>query len=88
MDASERALLQEAVDRTRRIETRQAKHLTALGFETGARKPIWKGGVVGVVEVPSLATSLVDIISVIPELWDDEVEVEYREQRLGWVLRP
>lgn len=80
-------LLQEAVDRTRRIETRQAKYLTSIGFDAGVRRPLWADGAV---EVPSPASSIVDVLSVVPDAWDkeDEIEVTYRGQLLGVVLKP
>ena len=80
-------LAQESVDRTRRIETRLTKYLAHLGFETGARKPVWAGGVV---EVPSPSTSLVDCLSVVPDAWDREGEIAimFRGRLLGCVLKP
>lgn len=82
------ALVQETVDRTRRIETRQAKYLESIGFDTGVRKPIWNDR--GFVEVPSVSTSLTDCLSVIPLAWDkeDEVFVVFRGRNLGSVLKP
>lgn len=86
MDAADRALLQECVDRTRRIETRQAKHLTAMGFETGVRKPIWSEGTI---DAPSPAISVLDCVSIIPTSWEAELEVPvlFRGRILGYVLR-
>jgi hypothetical protein len=79
-------MLQEVVDRARRIETRQAKHLTALGFETGVRKPVWEEGTI---DAPSPAISLLDCIATIPPVWDDELEVPvlFRGRLLGYVLK-
>ena len=79
--------MQECVDRMRRVETRQAKHLTALGFETGVRKPLWAEGTI---EAPSPAISLMDCVSIIPSNWENDLEapVLYRGRLLGYVLRP
>ena len=78
---------QETLDRARRIETRLTKYLEAIGFETGARKPVWNGDGV---EVPSPATSLTDCLAAIPEGWDDELEVPvtFRGQVLGYIALP
>lgn len=80
-------LVQESVDRTRRIETRLTKYLTSIGFETGAKRPEW---VDGAIEAPSVATSLADLLSVIPEGWgeEDEVTVMFRGQPIGGILKP
>ena len=80
-------LLTEAVDRARRIETRQARYLTSIGFDTGVRRPVW---VDGAVEVPSPAASIVDVLSVVPDVWDKEdlIDVTYRGRCLGSVLKP
>jgi len=81
------ALIQEAVDRSRRIETRLTKYLVGIGVETGVRRPVWHEGTV---EAPSPATSLMDCLSVIPATWDpnEEVLVIYRGRPLGCVLKP
>jgi hypothetical protein len=81
-------LLQEAVDRTRRIETRITKWLVAQGFETGVRRPTWSEA--GAVEVPSISASLTDILATIPETWpsDEEVFVTFRGRCLGSVVKP
>ena len=78
----------EAAERCRRMETRQAKHLASIGFDSGTRLPLWYDD--GVVEVPSRVTSLADIMSVVPENWDRhyEITVIYQDQILGVVLRP
>jgi hypothetical protein len=78
----------EAAERTRRIETRLTKWLVSEGFETGSQLPVWYDD--GVVEVPSRATSLTDIQSVVPIDWDRdyEITVMFRGHVLGVVLRP
>lgn len=86
MDNTALALLQEVVDRTRRTETRLTKYLEAIGFVTGARKPVWQGGAI---EVPSPATSLTDILSVVPDTWnpDADIVVLCHGHTLGYVLK-
>ena len=78
----------EACDRLRRVETRQAKYLASIGFDTGARMPLWHDD--GVIELPSRATSMADIMSVVPEDWDRDYEiiVLFQGQVVGAVLRP
>ncbi len=80
-------LLQEAVDRMRRVETRLTKFLVSIGFDTGVRQPIWNDGVI---EVPSPACSLVDILSVVPDDVDADtlVDVTHRGRLLGSVIKP
>lgn len=86
MDAN--SLLVEAVERTRRIETRLTRYLTAIGHETGSRKPLWLGD--GIVEAPSLGVSLLECVAAVPPEWDrdDEVTVMHKGQLLGCVLKP
>lgn len=81
--------LQEVVDRTRRIETRLTKWLTANGFETGARKPVWNEADHSIV-VPNASTSLADCLDVFPaELGDlDAAAVVHGGRLLGYVMRP
>ena len=84
-------LVKDIADRARRVETRQAKYLESIGFETGVRKPVWVQTNDGAsIEVPSPATSLVDCLSVVPPLWDqdEEIDVTYRGTLLGSVLKP
>ena len=78
----------EAVDRLRRVETRQAKWLASIGFEAGTRMPLWHDD--GVIDLPNRATSFSDIVSVIPEDWDRdyEIAVVFRGEVVGSVLRP
>ena len=87
MDNTALALLQEVVDRTRRTETRLTKYLEAIGFVTGARKPVWQGGAI---EVPSPATSLTDILSVVPDTWNRQTPTcssLCHGHTLGYVLK-
>jgi hypothetical protein len=81
--------LQEVVDRTRRVETRLTKLIIALGFETGARKPVWDAEHHSIV-VPNASTSLADCIDVFPaELGDlDAAPVVHEGRLLGYLMRP
>ena len=78
----------EAAERSRRIETRLTKYLASIGFETGSRTPLWYDD--GVVSIPSRATSLVDILSVVPDSWDRnyEITVVHKSDVIGCVLKP
>lgn len=51
-------------DRTRRIETRLTKCMEHLGFDTGVGRPEYRRGSV---HIPSLSTSLQDILAAVPE---------------------
>jgi len=56
--------LDEVVARARRIETRLTSFLEAQGHETNVKRPIWDAR--GIVDVPSLRTSVEDILGAIP----------------------
>jgi hypothetical protein len=78
----------EIVQRLRRVETRQAKWLASIGFDSGTRMPLWHDD--GVIELPSRVTSFADIMSVVPEDWDRDYEITilFNGQVMGAVLRP
>ena len=67
--------IKEIADRMRRLETRFTKFMELQGFDTKVRRPLFHDGVV---EIPSLACSLQDILGVIPTTWDQNDEVEVR----------
>lgn len=70
---SEELQLQEVVDRCRRMETRLTKFLETQGFDTKVRRPLWRNGEV---IVPSMATSLHDVLATIPAEWNKSNEVQ------------
>lgn len=53
--------------RVRRLETRMTKFMEAQGFDTGCLRARWLGD--SVVEVPTPACSLKEIMSLIPADW-------------------
>jgi hypothetical protein len=63
--------LKEIAARGKRVETRLTKYLGSIGFESGAQTPIWADGMV---HVPTAASSLQDILRVIPAGWLKEVD--------------
>lgn len=80
-------LIVEIGDRCRRTETRLTRYLTAIGFDTGGRRPVW---VAGAIEIPSRSTSLLDCLSVIPDAWDreDDIAIMFGGEVMGYVLKP
>ena len=80
--------LRQVEKRLCRIETRITKQMIAQGIDTGARMPLWFDD--GVIEIPARATSMADIMSVVPEDWDRDYEITvlFQDQVVGAVLRP
>lgn len=79
-------LMREAVDRLRRIETRFTKYLESQGFDTKVRRPVFhKVAEQGVVDIPSPATALKDIITAVPGDWDvdDEITIVHKGEWMG-----
>ena len=66
-------LVRETNDRVRRIETRLTKYLEAQGFDTQVQRPGWDNGTIS---IPSLGCSIEALLSVIPEGWDPEEDIE------------
>lgn len=69
-------VLKEIQDRARRIETRLTKFMEQQGFDTGVARPWFHDGRV---RIPSRASSIIDILGVIPAEWVEQ-EVEIFEQ--------
>jgi len=60
--------LQEVRDRLRRMETRLVKLFEHIGFDTERKKPKWRINDRGPeVSIPSMETSIKDIIEAVPE---------------------
>jgi hypothetical protein len=72
-------LIKEMTDRLRRIETRLTKFMEAQGFDMQTKRPDWviKEGV-GTVIVPTDMCSIKDILSVIPDGYEDDIDVLHR----------
>lgn len=72
-------VVQETLDRCRRIETRLTRYMAAQGFDTQSQQATWNDGTV---EVPSVAIALIDVLAVVPENWIAEVHVIHKDVRL------
>lgn len=68
--------LNEMLDRTRRIETRLTRYLEQNGFETGVQRPSWNPR--GIIEIPTRACSVHDLLAVVPKDWNPETEIIVR----------
>ena len=66
--------------RMRRIETRLTKYIEAQGFDTGCQRS--RMVVDGVVEVPSPACSLKEIIGLVPASWTGPVSIVHQGKTL------
>ncbi len=73
-ELSDRDLIEETLERARRVETRITKLCQFLGFDTNTKKPHWSAEQ-GTVIVPTDACSLRDILAASPE---DEFEVWHK----------
>lgn len=65
-------MARETLDRTRRIETRQASHLESIGFNTKTQRPVWYED--GSVVIPSMDCSIKDILAAVPPDHHDRLE--------------
>lgn len=68
----EQQMMQEVIDRCRRVETRLTRFLESQGFDTGSRRPSWRNGSV---HVPSADCTIRDMLKVVPKDWDREEEI-------------
>lgn len=71
--------LKEMTERLRRLETRFTKYMETQGFDTKVRRPHFSDGVVS---IPSMACSLLEIIKTVPKNWadSDEIDVYYEDK--------
>lgn len=72
--------LKEVRDRLRRMETRLVKLMEHMGFDSERKLPDFKtqplgSERVGVIELPSILTSIEDIAKAIPDDWDPMLQV-------------
>lgn len=74
--------IDEIADRTRRIETRITKYIESQGVDTGVRRPTWSRGDVS---VPSLDTSLRDILAAIPDGYPNDVPVYHKQAKIATI---
>lgn len=85
--------LQDIYERTRRIETRLTRFLSATGFETGGRKPEFMPAAEdedGFIQAPNAAVSLVDCLGALPADQDPElpIPVVVDGDVIGYVMAP
>jgi hypothetical protein len=66
-------VIEEIAARTRRIETRLTKLSIAMGCDPEAQLPRWDNGTI---HVPTMSSSLRDILAVLPGDWDWEDSVD------------
>jgi hypothetical protein len=59
------------VGRTKYQQCRTCERMT--GFDVQVQRPLWNNN--GTIRVPSKACSLNDCLSVVPDSWDPEVEI-------------
>lgn len=67
--------LREMRDRLRRMETRFVQLAEHMGFDTEKKMPTFAAGQV---QLPSMQTSLADIVAALPHNWDGEVAVWHK----------
>lgn len=78
-------MISEILDRSRRIETRLVSFLEAQGFDTRVRRPLFKDGCV---HVQSPATSINEIMAVVPDWHNENTPVMLKDEIICWVIRP
>lgn len=87
-ETSQSHALQEVKDRLRRMETRLVTLCTNLGYETVRKKPKWRINDEGPeVEIPSMETSIKDILEVIPVSHERmlNIVVTHKGKRVCWI---
>ena len=77
---------QEILSRARRIETRLTQLMIGLGVSTQAHKPTYDAAS-HTLTVPSIHSSLKEILDSIPENCHDDVAVRLGDSVLIWVSR-
>ena len=71
------AAQREMLSRTRRIETRLTQTMVALGIDTQAQQPTFeeRPNACGLLSIPSLHTSIKQIMAALPAKWDGWVDI-------------
>jgi len=77
----------EVLDRMRRVETRITKFLESQGFDTRVRRQTFEDGTIN---IPSLACSIKEALSVVPAEWDkaDELTIVHKDELVMNVYLP
>jgi len=80
-------MVQEILDRTRRMETRLTKFLEEQGFDTKVRRPVWRSGEI---IIPSMACSFKDAMSVVPDTWgpDRPIAIVHHDEVTAYLHLP
>lgn len=86
MTKHQQSPLDETLARTRRIETRLTQLMIGLGIGTKAEKPVFDSRD-GTTQIPSMHSSLQEILDNIPEGWQGPVGV-YIGSRLLVTIEP
>lgn len=77
--------LKEVLQRVRRLETRVTMYLESQGFDTQVQRPKWDADR-KTVALPSRATSLKDILAVIPKDTKGEIDLEFETEVLATLV--
>ncbi len=79
---SQRNMLTECLDRSRRVETRVTKFMHAQGFEAAnVCKPEMRNGAL---HIPSMDATLRSVITAVPDGVDD-VDIMLKDNLLGYI---
>ena len=73
-------LVKELADRLRRIETRLSKFMEAQGFDAQTQRPEWSitQDKTAIITIPTDMCSIKDMLSVIPDGYEDDIDVLHR----------
>ena len=85
MSRSYEEKMDEALDRLRRLETRFTKFMEKEGYDTGVARASWLRR--GAVTIPTPATSIREILSVIPAKYTQPVEVTLKGVVIATVVQ-
>ena len=75
MDENVTPMLNELIDRSRRIETRLTKYLESIGFDTKVQRPYWNGHSV---IIPTPNAPLAEIIATVPDDFPEDEPIPVR----------
>ena len=74
-DSDVTPMLNELVDRSRRIETRLTKYLESIGFDTKVQRAYWNGHSV---IIPTPNTPLSEVLAQVPQDYPDDEPIPVR----------
>lgn len=92
-DATDRKLVRETNDRVRRMETRLTNYLEQQGYDTGVKRCVFRGQAPTgqlLMDIPSPATSLKDVVAAIPPWARDgqQVQVFCGDETIATIIPP